>query len=268
MQTLFLAVQWGAENLPFEEFLVRAKIAGYDGIDTWVPADSDERRRTARLLAEYQLPVVCHQHQASGNTIRQFCRSFEYQLNLCLEWEPLLINSHSGRDYFSMDDQLKVIDTAQEFAAKHNITVAHETHRGRIAYSPYNSRDLFNARPDMRITADFSHWVCVTESYLKNCTDILHEAMRRTEHVHARVGHPQGPQVPDPRHPLWQNTTEIFVNWWREIIRIKKKQGATLLTITPEFGPPPYMPVNLSTGVQEADQFELNNFIKNHLKSN
>jgi sugar phosphate isomerase/epimerase len=266
MQILLLATQWGAEDLPFEDFIDRTITGGYDGVDTWVPESAVDRRQYRQLLNRYNLPVVCHQHQATGNSIGAFCKSFEYYLNLCMEWDPILINSHSGRDYFSLDEQLKVLDVASEFAVRNNITVAHETHRGRIGFSPYNSAQLFALRQEMCITADFSHWVCVTESFLENCSTILSEAMARTGHVHARVGFPQGPQVADPRVEEWKFANDLFMEWWLKIIRLKRNQGASRLTITPEFGPPPYMPTLPATGEPVSDQFAVNNYIKNQIK--
>ncbi|MBL4675090.1 MAG: hypothetical protein JKY70_02620 [Mucilaginibacter sp.] len=266
MKILFLATQWGAEHLAFEDFLIRAKTNGYDGIDTWVPESATERSHFFKLLNEYQLAVVCHQHQATGNNIEAFCRSYEYYLNLCMEWNPLLINSHSGKDFFSLEDKLKVIDTAQEFAAKNNIIVAHETHHGRIGYSPYESRDLFALRPEMQITADLSHWTCVTESYLENCGPILQDAITRAKHLHARVGFTEGPQVSDPRAREWETARNTFMNWWLQIIKVKKQQGTHTFTITPEFGPPPYMPTDPATGSPLSDQFSVNNWIKESIK--
>jgi hypothetical protein len=134
----------------------------------------------------------------------------EYNLSLSLECNPLSINSHSGRDYFSLDEQLKVIDTVEEFSVKHNIVVAHETHRGRIGYSPYNAMELFKQRPNMKITADFSHWTCVTESFLENSPGIADQAIKRTMHIHARVGYTQGTQIPDPRLAAWKEPVDFF----------------------------------------------------------
>jgi len=267
MQILILGTQWGFENLAFEDFIIKIKEAGFDGVDTWIPEQSRERKNFLRLLNEYRLPVVCHQHQAKGNNIIEFCRSFEYYLNLCMECGPILINSHSGRDHFNINDQLRVIDVANEFSVKNNIRVVHETHRGRIGFSPYNAKELFELRPEMKVTADLSHWVCVTESYLQHCTDIVNETITRTEHIHARVGYPEGPQVPDPRAAEWQEATSIFLDWWIRILDHKRMRGEKTFTITPEFGPPPYMLTVPSTKQPIADQFELNCFIKDRIRN-
>jgi sugar phosphate isomerase/epimerase len=266
MKLLILCTQWGMQDIPLEDFFSRVISDGYDGIDTWIPEEPGERKKFLRLLSDYHLPVVCHQFHAKGTNIKEFCRSFEYYLHLSMECTPLLINSHSGRDYFTTGEQLEVIDTAQEFSVKNNITIAHETHRGRIGFSPYNAKDLFALRPDMKITADFSHWVCVTESYLENSLETLNEAIKRTEHIHARVGHMEGPQVTDPRAKEWREATAIFFTWWDKIIELKNNNREEVFTITPEFGPPPYMMTSPSTGLPAADQFEINNYMKNEFR--
>jgi len=145
MELKILCPQWGHENLDLEDFFTHVKTAGYDGVDTWLPEDRAGRTRFIRLMNEYGLLMVSHQHQAKGNNIVEFCKSFEYYLNLSLESGPVLINSHSGRDFFSVEQQLRVIDTAENFSVKNNIRVAHETHRGRIGFSPVNSREFLGS---------------------------------------------------------------------------------------------------------------------------
>lgn len=266
MRLLILCTQWGSEQLPLEEFFSGAKEAGYDGIDTWMPEDVNERKKFISLLDRYELKIVSHQHQAKGNTIDAFCKSLEYYLHLSMECNPLLINSHSGRDFFSFDEQLKVIDTAEEFSAKHNITIAHETHRGRIGYSPYNAMELFKQRPAMKITADFSHWTCVTESWLEHSPAIMDEAIRRTKHVHARVGYKEGPQIPDPRIAAWKEPVDFFLGIWKRIIIHQQSTGSEFFTMTPEFGPPPYMWTKRDDDLPVANQWDINCFMKNLLR--
>jgi len=266
MRITIFCPQWGHEHLDTEEFFAKVKVAGYDGVDTWLPENKVERNRFVRLLGEYDLSMVSHQHQAKGHSINEFCKSFEYYLHLSLERNPILINSHSGRDYFTLEEQLKVIETAENFSVKNNIRVAHETHRGRIGFGPVNSRDLFKLSPAMQITADFSHWVCVTESYLENFENELNEAIKRTVHIHARVGFIEGPQRSDPRLLFWQNEVQFFLGLWEKILTYQKSKGTNIFTITPEFGPPPYMWTNTGDNAPIANQWEINLYMKNLLE--
>ncbi|HKO82505.1 MAG TPA: hypothetical protein VJU78_18980 [Chitinophagaceae bacterium] len=264
MKLKILCPQWGHEQLDTEEFFIKVKEAGYDGIDTWIPETKSERIRFIRLLKDYRLFIVCHQHQARGRSIDEFCRSYEYYLNLSMECEPILINSHSGRDYFSEAEQLRVIDVAENFSIRNNIIVAHETHRGRIGFSPANTYRLLKLRPNMKITADLSHWVCVTESYLENFQMEVSEAIVRSAHIHGRVGFTEGPQIPDPRLAQWQEPVQFFLKIWERIVVHQKINGAQVFTITPEFGPAPYMWTN-ADDKPIASQWDINVYMKDLL---
>ncbi len=266
MELKILCTQWGHERLPAEAFLLKVKEAGYDGVDTWLPETTADRSRFIRLLEQYDLAIVSHQHQATGHSIADYCRSLEYYLELSLECNPVLINSHSGRDYFTADEQLQVIDCAENFSARNSVLIAHETHRGRIGFSPGNFSGLAAVRPGMKITADLSHWVCVTESYLENFQDILTTAVERTAHTHARMGFPEGPQIPDPRSAVWQESVNYFVALWNRIFDFRKFRADDLFTITPEFGPPPYMWVQ-TDGSPVASQWDINIYIKDLLRT-
>ncbi|RZJ83326.1 MAG: hypothetical protein EOO20_23010 [Chryseobacterium sp.] len=86
MEVLFLATRWGYDHMPTEKFMEKMLTAGYDGFDVWLPEYAGERNDFTRLLRGSKMPVVCQQYQAKGNTIKEFCVSFEYYLNQCLEW--------------------------------------------------------------------------------------------------------------------------------------------------------------------------------------
>ena len=209
---------------------------------------------------------MSHQHQANGNDFAAFKASFLHYLTFSAEGSPVLINSHTGRDYFTFSQNLELIDLATEFSIKRGIIVAHETHRGRIGYSPGVLQDYFDARADFSLTADLSHWVCVTESMLENFSGPLETAIARALHVHARVGFEEGPQVPDPRAPEWKYAVDHFLGWWDRIVAARRKEGTALLTFTTEFGPPPYLPTIPFKNIPVADQFTINSYMKDLLK--
>jgi len=118
----------------------------------------------------------------------------------------------------------------------------------------------------MKITADFSHWVCVTESFLENYEAETDEAIRRTAHIHARIGFTQGPQIPDPRSPFWQKETDLFLGLWGKILMYQQSIGMPFFTITPEFGPPPYMWTTIDDNSPVSNQWDINLFMMNLLR--
>lgn len=267
MEIKILAPLWGHEHLEQRVFLDKIRSAGYDGFDMWLPDNQKDYKEMLDYLQQFNMVLVAHQHQAEGLTFDEFKLSFIKNLERCAQAEPVLINSHTGRDYFTFEQNLRLVDIATAFSLKTGITVAHETHRGRIAYSPPLADAFFNARPQMEITADFSHWVCVSESMLENFTTVLDKAISRTRHVHARIGYEQGPQVPDPRAPEWAYATNTFLCWWDKIVSFNRDKQKQLLTFTTEFGPPPYLHTIPYTNEPVADQFELNCFMLHLLKN-
>ncbi|MEI7807831.1 MAG: sugar phosphate isomerase/epimerase, partial [Verrucomicrobiota bacterium] len=60
-------------------------------------------------------------------------------------------------------------------------------------------------------------------------------------HLHARVGFEEGPQVSDPRAPEWAGHLAAHEVWWNQIWKIQKQRGVATSTLTPEFGPAPYL---------------------------
>lgn len=265
MRIKILSPLWGHEHLEYKVFLDKMRHAGYDGYDTWIPENKNDKKILFDYLQKNEMYIVTHQHQACGSTFQQFKSSFIKNLYVCAEPNPILINSHTGRDYFSLEQNLQLIDIAHEFSEKTGITVAHETHRGRVGYSPQMIREIFSAREDFLITADFSHWVCVTESMLENFGDILGEAIERTRHIHARVGFEEGPQVADPRAVEWKYALDHFLKWWDKIVLVNADAGREILPLTTEFGPKPYMPAIPFSTDPVADQFQINCYVKDLL---
>jgi hypothetical protein len=265
MEIKILAPLWGHEHLDIAIFCRKIKAAGYDGIDTWLPDDAGVRKQLLDSLQKEELLLVSHQHQAHGADFEAFKKSFSEYLHFSVQGGPVLMNCHTGKDYFSLSQNLELIDIAAEFSYKTGVVVAHETHRGRVGFHPGVMQDYFDARPELVITADLSHWVCTTESFLENFQGPLEEAIARARHIHSRVGFEEGPQIPDPRAPEWKYALDHFLGWWDRIVECRRQAGDKLLTITTEFGPPPYLPKIPFANEPVADQFEINCFMKDLL---
>ena len=77
-------------------------------------------------------------------------------------------------------------------------------------------------------------------------------------HVHARVGHPNSPQVNDPFAPEWQTALDKHIAWWDAIVEANRAQGREEMTICPEFGPPDYCPTMPRTCEPLVDVFDVN----------
>ncbi len=103
------------------------------------------------------------------------------------------------------------------------------------------------------------------ESLLGDQAETVDLALTRVEHIHARIGHSEGPQVNDPRAPEWDETVKAHFAWWDRVAERKKKNGERM-TILTEFGPPAYMPTIPYTRQPLANQWDINVYMMKLLR--
>jgi sugar phosphate isomerase/epimerase len=252
----------GSLELVFEKI----KNAGYDGIEMAIPLNDKQKREIIDLKKAYELDLIALQYSANGNNLAAFIECYkEYIISAC-DVEPILINSHTGTDFFKFEDNCKFIQESMELSKKLGIKILHETHRGRFSFHSCTIQKYLSTFPELRLTADFSHWCNVSESFLENQFQNLSKAIERVDHIHARVGHPQSCQVNDPRAPEWKVALNHHLEWWDKIIKTKLNLGSKVFTITPEFGPANYMPTLPYTLQPLSDQWDINLWMKDLLK--
>jgi sugar phosphate isomerase/epimerase len=145
---------------------------------------------------------------------------------------PLYINNHSGRDHFSFEENRKFIEHTNALAKETGITICHETHRSRIMFAGTCYKKYMETFPELKLTLDISHWCNVHESLLADQKETVDMALERTEHIHARIGHPEGPQVNDPRAPEWESVVKQHFDWWDKVVERKKKNGERMTFLT------------------------------------
>jgi sugar phosphate isomerase/epimerase len=256
---------WGLSLPTLEQNLRRIREGGFEGVEMGVPEDGGQRRELAAVLEDLGLSLIAQQW-TRGSSPEEHAASFEAQYRRAAELRPVLVNSHSGKDWFSTEENLLVLRRAARLEEELGLPVAHEVHRGRATFSTTATAALLDKIPDLKLAADFSHWCCVHESLLEDQEQLLQRAIERSFHIHARVGHPEGPQVSDPRAPEWQRAVEAHLAWWQRIVDRRRQEGAELITICPEFGPPDYMPTLPYTRQPVADLWELNCHMKRLLE--
>jgi sugar phosphate isomerase/epimerase len=185
-----------------------------------------------------------------GRDVESHIAVFEAQVRE-LAGSPLLrpllhsISGQSGRDYFTDAEADAYFSAADALAAEFGVRVQHETHRHRLLFSPWAARAAVARRPSLWLLADLSHYLCVCETGCgdPDLEDAVGALVARASHTHARVGHEEGPQVPDPADARWRAHVEGHAAWWKAIMRAHVARGEALCTVTPEFLPFPYGPV-------------------------
>ena len=135
-----------------------------------------------------------------------------------------------------------------------------------LPFVRHSTMSIIDALPEIRFTADFSHWCCVHNSLLQDQQDSVNRVIERSDYIHARVGSATSPQITDPRAPDWKEAVETHVRWWERIAEHHKNNNSEFLPICSEFGPPEYMVTLPSTGKPIADQWDINCYMKEMLK--
>jgi sugar phosphate isomerase/epimerase len=266
MKIKFFCPYWGSEDLDYISFLHKVKKAGYDGFEMILPFDIADKKRIVDTAKSLDLEIIAQWGGAIEGDFEQVLRTYEAHLRNACSVKPLFVNIQTGKDYYTYEQNMTFINLASVISLETGITVLHETHRGMFSYAASITYEFLKKNAKLRITADFSHWCCVSESLLEDQQESLNLAISRSDHIHARVGFQEGPQIPDPRTPEWKDVLETHLLWWDSIIASKKKEEVPIMTITPEFGPFPYMPKMPFTKMPISSQWDINLFIKDLLK--
>lgn len=265
MKIKILATNWGDAD-PIEIFCKKIRGFGYDGLEIWYPSDDADRERLLKATAENGLEFgfLVGGWQQDFN---EHYDHFEKSLTAAVQLKPLYINCHSGRDFFTFEQNSRFIDLTTRLEKESGVPIHHETHRSRICYSGPVTRRLLEAKSDMTLTLDISHWCNVHESMLDDQPETVALALDRTRHIHLRIGHPEGPQVNDPRAPEWQEIVEKHLGWWDKVVELRRAAGAPYMTFLTEFGPADYMPTIPYTRQPLANQWDINRHMLQLIRS-
>ena len=265
MEIKYLCTIWGMNQPTIEEKLKLIKQAGFDGVEMKAPEGKGERIHLKNLINKTGLDIIT-QVRAEGRSSLEQIESLNTALLNAVELEPLLVNIHCGKDYWTLEENLQVISAAQNIAKNLELEITHEIHRARATFCTTSTMEIIKSLPEIKFTADFSHWCCVHNSLLHDQKDIVNHVIERSCYIHARVGNAITPQITDPRAPECAKAVDAHIMWWKRIVKHNKNKKTELLPICSEFGPPEYMTTLPFTNEPIADQWEINCYMKDMFK--
>jgi len=237
---------------------------GYQGSELFLPFYDIDVDETLDAHAQYGLDIIAG-IATDGVTAEEHLASLITQVEQALLFFPSLINCHTGRDIFTLKENLMLFEAALELEQKHGVTITHETHRFRPTFSTFGTEQIIDALPELKLNLDISHWMVVHESDLSDQLERLNKLFKHVYHIHGRVGFEEGPQVTNPQDECWQQHLINHTNLWQKVVDNAFDRKDTCLTITPEFGPFPYAHVQPTTGEPLTDIWQANRFMKQHL---
>ena len=267
MQIKFFCPKWGSENITWDKFAAKVKEAGFDGVETPVPFEEDLKNEITEALSKNGLLLIGQYYQSFEKDPGLHKENFIKHMESLAGLNPLLIDSQTGKDYFTAAQNKTLFDAASAITTKTGVLIAHETHRNKALFAAHITKELLISNPGISITADFSHWCNVSESLLEQQEEAIEVAVSRTVHIHAMGRGIQSlPRYQTPGQRKWSAEVAAHLAWWDQIVDYRLKNGEQLLTITPEFGPAPYMPALPFTKMPVANQWDINVFMKDLLK--
>ncbi len=268
MKLLVFCPRWGCEAQSWNAFFSNVKEAGYDGVEIGFSftLSAGEKAEIINGLKDHHLKAIGQHWQTIEKDFDEHCTVFKQHLYSLAELRPLFINTQTGKDYFTVEQNLSLMQIANDIGKETGITILHETHRGKWSFAAHITQQYLQIAPQIRLTLDVSHWCNVAESLLEDQADAVQLAIQHADHLHARVGYPEGPQVIDPRAPENESILSAHLAWWDALIRLKREQGAKTFTITPEYGAPPYQQVMPYTSELISNQWDINCWMKDLLK--
>lgn len=266
MQQKMFKTLWGFDG-DYLRAVDEAVADGYDGIEGPVPPDAKTRAAFSAALYANGLSYI--QEICTGGdyvpdrkaSVGAHLKAFEKGFADGAGLEPLFVTSMAGCDAWPEAESIGFFLKGMAMAAGHGVTLSYETHRSRSLFNPWTTRRIVEALPEIRLTADFSHWCVVCERLVDTELDVIEAIAGNIRHVHARVGYDQGPQVPHPAAPEYAEALAAHQRWWEIIWRKQKQQGYGITTMTPEFGPDGYLHLLPFTREPVGDLRSINNWM-------
>jgi hypothetical protein len=143
-----------------------------------------------------------------------------------------------------IEDCIPLLDGWRRLAEQAGIAVHVETHRDRMTTDLFFTLQLLDCFPDLRLTADVSHYL-VGREFAWPVDEVNHALIKRildkSWGIHGRIASREQVQISlgFPQHQGW---VELFMGWWEYAMRSWRRRAGpdAVLTFLCELGPPPY----------------------------
>lgn len=269
MQLNLFRTLWGVTT-PWQQTVDELKSVGCGGIEARVPQTLTEQRLLAQKLQDAELDYIAVVFSggdvipAQAETPEQHLERLKERFESAKALNPRFVNLLAGNDRWPLAQQVDFLGRAHELATTYQLFCSFETHRATSLYSPWLTLEIIQQLPQLRFTADISHWIVVSERLLNDPCDDFSEFIYRVHHIQARAGYDQGPQVPHPAAPEYRHALEFQQHFWQQIWLSQHRRGYQETTLTPEFGADGYLHHLPFTNVPVADLWSLNAWMALH----
>jgi len=227
----------GAPELPVAERFDAVKEAGYDGLALDLGAlDLAAARNCVREYVRTGLSGLLTAFPTSIEALRP-------ALHLAKDIGAPFVIVVGQVMPLAVHDMIALVQQWLRVAAEESMPIQFETHRNCITNDLFTTLQVLQAVPEMRLSADLSHYVVDREMMQPITAQMQNYVVRvleRSDSFQGRIATRNQIQVPIafPQHRDW---LETFLGWWREGFRLwRMRASAQDLVFLCELGPPNY----------------------------
>ena len=227
----------GAPELPVAERFDAVKEAGYDGLALDLGAlDLAAARNCVREYVRTGLSGLLTAFPTSIEALRP-------ALHLAKDIGAPFVIVVGQVMPLAVHDMIALVQQWLRVAAEESMPIQFETHRNCITNDLFATLQVLQAVPEMRLSADLSHYVVDREMMQPITAQMQNYVVRvleRSDSFQGRIATRNQIQVPIafPQHRDW---LETFLDWWREGFRLwRMRASAQDLVFLCELGPPNY----------------------------
>lgn len=268
MQLKTFKTLWG-NTLPIDQACQTAVKHKFNGIEGQAPKDSIEKTEWIEVITAFECDYIA-EVVTGGDFVpnrnwspQQHLDDIKRQLDNSMPLNPLFATCITGCDAWEEQDSIAFFEQAMHLQKDYGIALSFETHRSRSLFNPWITKRVVEALPEIKLTVDMSHWCVVCERLMDSEIDTMHAIANNVHHIHGRVGYDQGPQVPHPALPEYQDALKSHQSIWEIFWLSQQDKGFQISTLTPEFGPDGYCHLLPFTQAPVADIDEVNQWM-NH----
>ena len=219
--------QWSVGPRSASDFLPAIIEAGYQGAQVFLPTHA-AGAKAAGLADVSGIGTLRHIDEVDA-VIGMWSGSVVSSLTL-----------HLGTGFESSIEALKLVERTLTSASQFNVRVLIETHRGTLFQDPARTLSLIEQFPELRFTADLSHWYTGVEMVYGDFDSKLRAirpVFERCQMIHGRISDPGCIQVAvdgvlDPSAHV-----EHFRRMWRCVLDQCQVGGAESMPFVVELLP-------------------------------
>lgn len=248
---------WALGKLPMnaevewtlDEKLARTAAAGFEAVECWLTDESEAE--VADALKRHGLRLVLGHRPFTREDIR---KTVDRAVRLGADF----VFAQPADAFTPLSEVTRLVREGAQMAEDAGLPFFVETHRNNFTENLPQTLALIDAVPEIRFTADLSHFVLVGEFYgwkEERAVDRLMPVLERTSHIHGRVSNGEQAQV-DVGDGTGA-TAQFFVTLWATAMRhwLRGAAPGDILPFTSELGPPRYA-ITLPDGREFSDRWE------------